>query len=221
MLPQKINLLIADPNTLTREGLKALLSKKTGVEIVGEASQMADLLPLLETEEPDILVIDYDVPGCFQIGDIADIRVKYPKTDIMVVTGNQNRDDILQILGLQVEVYLLKECDENELISALSACARGEKFFCGRIMDTILESAIRSVSAPQTETCNPIQLTEREVEVIRLIGNGNTTKDIATQLFLSFHTVTTHRKNIFKKLRIRTASELTVYAVQNGIIELE
>ncbi len=216
----KTKILIADAHTLTREGLKSLLCKRNDLQIVGEVKNGVELLNLLKRKNPDIVIIDFFIPDHFSIDDIVFIRTKYPETRILVISTNQDKQDVLKVLDLGVNGYLLKECDEEEVISAVYAAVKKEKFFCGRVMDTILEKVTHQCAVGEIcDHCQPISLSDREVEIIKLIAEGYTTKDIAKKIFLSFHTIATHRKNIFKKLRIRNSSELILYALKKGIIE--
>lgn len=218
----KIKILIADAHILTREGIKALLSRRKDLQILGEAIESKTLIQQLNNITPDIVIIDINIPGHFSLDDIDYIRKNYPEVGVLVISYNQNKENVLKALDLGINSYLLKECDEEEIINAVYATARKEKFFCGKVMDAILEKVKHNCSAGNTcYDCQPVSLGEREVEIIRLIAEGCTTKDISEKLFLSFHTVSTHRKNIFKKLLIRNSSELILYALKKGIISAQ
>ena len=119
------------------------------------------------------------------------------------------------VLEKGVEGYLTRECDEDEIIHAIFAIAKGEKFYCNKVMDIILNKQYN----PEDNNCEPTTLTQRETEITALIAKGMTNKSIAEQLHLSPHTVHTHRKNILRKLGINSVSELTLYAINIGLIE--
>lgn len=215
----KTKILIADTHTLTREGVKSLLAKRKDLLIAGEAKDSKELSDKIKKLNPDIVIIDFFIPDHFSIDDIAFIRKNYPHISILIISTNQNKQDVLKVLEYGVNGYLLKECDEEEVVNAVNAAARKEKFFCGRVMDTILEKVThRCPIGSVCHNCQAVALSEREVEIIKLIAGGHTTKDIAQKIFLSFHTISTHRKNIFKKLSIRNSSELILYALKKGII---
>ena len=215
----KIKILIADFHTLTREGIKSVLSRRNDIELCGEAKDSAELRENIRNAQARILIIDFQVEGQFSLDDIAYVRKNYPETSILVISGNQDKQQVLRALDHGIHGYLLKECDEEEVITAVYAAAKNEKFFCGRVMDAILEKVTHSCEpGSNCDHCQPVSLSEREVEIIKLIAEGFTTKDIAEKLFLSFHTVGTHRKNIFKKLSIRNSSELILYALKKGLI---
>lgn len=212
--------LIADAHTLTRQGIKALLARRKGICIAGEVKNSGELSEQIVKIGPDILIIDFDLPGHFSIRDVAFVSNNFPRIGILVISTNQHKQDILKVIDWGVKGYLLKECDEKEIIEAVYAVARKERFFCGKVMDVILAKAIHQdgFANAKQNSCEAVSLSDREVEIVKLIAQGYTTKSIAEKLYLSFHTITTHRKNIFKKLNVRSSSELVLYAIRQGII---
>lgn len=215
----KPKVLIADAHKLTCEGIKSILSSNPNVHLLPEVINSTELQNKLSVLNPDIVIIDCFIQGHFTIDDIAYIRRNLPHVRLMIISTNKSKQDVLKVLDYGVNSYLLKECDENEIINALNASVKNEKFFCGRVMDAILEKVTHKCSLDSfCNHCQAVTLGEREEEVIRLIADGLTTKEIADKLNLSFYTISTHRKNIFKKLRIRNSSELIGYALKNGII---
>jgi DNA-binding NarL/FixJ family response regulator len=116
-----------------------------------------------------------------------------------------------------VRNFLTKECDKGEVIDAVRAAYQGQTFFCRKIVNRVLENTAEEIS--DTSDCRPVQLSARELDIVRLIGKGYTTKEIADKVFLSPHTIGTHRKNIFRKLGVKSASELLMYSIRSGLIE--
>jgi DNA-binding NarL/FixJ family response regulator len=217
-----VKILIADTHTLTREGLKFLLSQRKDFRITGEAKDSKELSDKIRKLNPDIVIIDFHIPGYFNINDISFIHNNYPNIRILIISTNQRRQDILKVFDYGVNGYLLKECDEEEIVNAVYAVAKGEKFFCMKVMDTILEKTNHQCPIGLIcNNCQAVSLGDREVEIIKLVTKGLTTKEIAQKLFLSFHTITTHRKNIFRKLNVHSSSELILYAVKQGIINIQ
>lgn len=210
----KHKILLADNHLLIREGLKSLLATSTCFEIVGEASNGIETLEQAQILNPDIIVIDYDIPGFFSINDIAQLHLLFPHIRVVVISANTKKQDVLKVLDYGVNNYILKLCDTDEVIGALHAATKKEKFFCGKVLDAILET-----TAFGKENCIPINLTAREIDLVKLVANGNSNKELADQLNLSVHTVYTHKKNIFKKLGLNTSTELVAFALTNGIIE--
>lgn len=213
-------LLIADAHTLTREGIKCVLSKRPGLEVVSEARSSIELKQQIERYDPELIIIDFFIEGYFSIDDIEFISRNFPEKKILVISTNRIKQDIIRVLDIGVSGYLLKECDEEEIITAVYAILNGEKFFCGRVMDSILEKENHHcIEGELCNHCMAISLSKREIEIIKLIAEGLTTKEIAKKIHLSFFTVATHRKNIFRKLQIRNSPELILYAMQEGLIE--
>ncbi|HXH19377.1 MAG TPA: response regulator transcription factor [Chitinophagales bacterium] len=205
-----INIVIADRDFLIKTGLKCLLSKRNDFEITGEANNIAELKDILRLHQPDVLIMDYDQPGAFSIDDLVFITRKYPAIKILVISNNRHKHDIVSTVEFGITSYLLKECGEDEIFDALYATARGQKFFCSQIVENILGR----VPAP----CQGLTLTERELEIVKLVAEGYTTAEISRMLSRSIHTINTHRKNILNKLGLNNPSELVLYAVKRRLI---
>ena len=221
-MPEKLKILIADAHTLTREGIKALLAKRNDLKAVGEATESSELFKMVRSLKPDVVIIDPNLVGNFSLADVTFLRKNFPGTGILIVTSHQNRESIIKVLESGVSSYILKECDEAEIIGGIYAAARNENFFCGKVLDAVLAKAVHQ--CPEVGLCNhckPVNLSQREVEIVQCISAGLTTKHIADKLFLSFHTISTHRKNIFRKLEVHNTSELLLFAIKSGIINPE
>ncbi len=205
-----ISIVIADRDFLIKTGLKCLLSKRTGFEVAGQANNISELKETLRFHTPDVLIIDYDQPGAFSIDDLVYIRRKYPEIKILVISNNRHKHDIVSSIEFGVLSYLLKECGEDEIFDAIIATANGEKFFCGQIVENILGRT--------PETCEGLLLTDRELEIVKLVAEGYTTAEISKMLCRSIHTINTHRKNILNKLGLNNPSELVRYAVKRKLV---
>lgn len=210
----KIKVLIADNQLLVREGIRALLANNKEFKVIGEVLEGKSLPEKVKQYKPDVVIIDYHLPGFFSIEDIGVIYEALPKANVLVVTTNQNQRDIKRVLEYGVNNYIFKLCDKNEFIRAVYATARKERFFCGKVIDAIMQKHFS-----RNQHCEPASLSSREIEVIKLIAEGMTNHGIAHVLHLSFHTVSAHRKNIFKKLNLKKASELIMYAIRAGIVK--
>jgi len=215
MVGAKIQVIIADSQFVAREGIKSILAGENDIAIVAEAVDKKELLHSIKTHKPAVVIMDYNNPGFFEAADIASIKNVSPATNVMVISSDHDRSNIFQVLEYGVKNFLTKECDKREIIEAVKATARGEKFFCHKIIDLILEKHIQKKDID----CEPTLLSERENEVITLIAGGHTNKQIGDKLHLSPHTIGTHRKNIMRKLRVNTASEITMYAFRLGLIK--
>jgi len=205
-----ISIVIADRDFLIKTGLRCLLSKRVGIELSGQASNISELKEILRMKKPDVLIMDYEQPGAFTIDDLVFITRKYPDIKILIISNNRHKHDIVSTIEFGVSSYLLKECGEDEIFDAIYATAKGEKFFCGQIVDNILGKSPAS--------CEGLSLTTRELEIVKLVAEGYTTAEISKMLCRSVHTINTHRKNILNKLGLNNPSELVLYAVKRGLI---
>lgn len=212
---QPKTILLADAQFLVRAGLRCILAQQTDVQIVGEAATEQELLQQLEILCPDMLVIDYNSPKRFGREVIAAVAGLYPTLRILAISDDSDKNSILRVLDNGVLSFLTKSCGEQEIADAVRATAKGDKFFCSTILDVLLEKSLGKTTA----SCAPSPLSAREIEVVQLVVKGYFARQIAELLHLSPHTVYTHRKNIMKKLHLQSPAELTLYALQNGIIE--
>jgi len=212
-MDSNLSIVLADSHTLTRLGLSSLLIDNYDIDTV---ESDAFLFQFLEYNKPDLLIIDYDQEGYFSADSIYRIRQESPELKILVISNDRNKVQILKVLEAGINGYLTRECDEEEILNGIELIVKNEKFFCNKIVDVILQKNL----AVDDQSCSPVNLTEREIEITRLVADGMTSKKIADKLFLSFHTVHTHRKNIMKKLGIKTVSELTLYAINVGLVKL-
>jgi len=210
----KLNVIIADNQSLTRIGIIAVLSKQFNSNIkIEEASNKKGLFEKLSAIQPKALVLDFQLFD-IEISDLAEIKNLSPNTYMLVVTDNLPHEDLYKLLDIGVTNLILKSCEERELIEAFNAAIAGRKYFCNEVLDLLLERKSVSRQVPE-----PGKLTTAEIEIVRMISQGLTTKEIALQKHLSFHTIITHRKNIFRKLGISNTSELLMYAMRAGIID--
>ena len=208
-----ISVILADAEYLIRIGLNHILHGYDAINILGEAADEQSLMTLLEVEVADVIIMDYNQPNNFSVETIKKIKGKYPDTGILVVSADNEKDSIYEVLEAGVTSFLTKSCDEKEIIEGVYAATKKQRYFCKKVMDYVFE---RSFS-PTVTDCAPTPLTVREIEVVQLAAQGLIAKEIASKLNLSTHTVYTHRKNIMRKLKINTSSELIIYAVNNGL----
>jgi len=211
-----ISILIADSQYLIREGLKNLIRNLGGFNAIAEASNEAELLDFIKKNKVNVIILDYNNSSYFKIETIQKIKKIEPDSNILIISSDNNKNNIYEVLELGVNSFLTKQCEEDEILNAIKATAKGEKFFCNNVLNYILE---KSFSPEEDEDCSPTPLTFREIQIVRLIGAGMIAKEIASDLKLSIHTVYTHRKNIMRKLELNSTSELVIYAINHGIIE--
>ncbi len=213
-----MNLILADSNDLIRLGLRTVLTAELNVTIVGEARSEKELVSQLAVFGATLVLIDFTSEG-FTIDTIQRISVKYPALKFLAVTSAQNAQTLVNALRSGVTSYVKKDCELSEIIDAVRETSRGNKFFCGQILETIQRANIDVNDLDfDSFSCEPVVLSERENEIIVLISEGHTNETIAEQLFLSKHTVNTHRKNIMAKLGVKNTAGIVMYAVKTQLI---
>lgn len=213
-----MQVVIADSNEIVRIGLRTVLSAQAPVKIVGEARNNQELLEMVRSFQVNVLVIDYTAAG-FNIDVIPQVLQVNPDVRIVAITPEQSAQTLVNALRSGVRSYVKKDCDAGEIIASVKETWKGNKFFCGQILETIRAAAI-DVDDIDVEyfSCDPISLSERELEIIKLIAEGLTNNQIAEQLFLSAHTVNTHRKNIMGKLGVKNTAGIVMYAVKTNLV---
>ena len=210
-----LSIIIADNQPLTRIGIIAILHRHLNNHVEIRETPNKDLLfDQLKSDQPQILIIDFDLFDFKEINELAGIKQVSPGMGVLIVTDNQSPDDITRVVNLGFSNYILKTCPEQEFIDAFNATLSNRKYFSSDIVDVIIDQ--RTKTKPAQE---PGKLTLAEIEIVKLIAQGLTTKEIALRKHLSFHTVITHRKNIFRKLGINNTSELIMHAMRSGIID--
>jgi DNA-binding NarL/FixJ family response regulator len=212
----KISILLADEQHLIRLGLRELLGSQEQFEIVGEASNEAQLLEMLTQQPVDVVTIDYSQGDSFQTNTVRQIKSRFPKSRILVISSDTNKKEIYEILEMGVTSFITKTCGVDEIVDAVIAVAKGNKFFCTRVIDFLLEKSFSRTN--EVEGIAPLPLSAREIEIVQQTAKGLIAKEIADVLNLSTHTVYTHKKNIMKKLGFTTSSELVLYAVNKGLV---
>lgn len=215
MKSEDIRILLADNQELTAAGLRQFLANANGVEIIDYVATRSDLDRLMNKHTPTLLIADYNLPGYITINDLKKASATSRDTNILIISADSNKSTILEVIQVGVKGYLTKECSRDEVIHAIHSTAKGEKFFCHKILDVIMEKTF----SPEPEACDPTILTVRETEILGYIANGNSTQKIADELHLSPHTVHTHRKSIIRKLNIKSPTEFVIYAMDLGILK--
>jgi len=211
-------LLVADSSFLTREGLKSLLQSLPAYQMV-EVSENHLLQAEIKKSMPDVLVVD---PLSFGISQeqIAALKKEFSGLQILAITNLLPKRDISIYLDSGVTGFLLKDCDRDEICEAIESTRKGERFLCGKIADVLLTDAEIKVTPAYTKklSCEGFVVSEREIEVIKMIALGLSNKQIADKLCLSLHTVNTHRKNILQKLKVNNTAGVVMFAVKNNLL---
>jgi two-component system, NarL family, response regulator NreC len=207
-----VRLVLADDHAVVRSGLRMLLDSEPDFEVVAEASDIESAKRYVRGHHPKVLVLDLNMPGGSSLEAIPTIREESPDTQIVVLTMQQEPAFAREALGAGALGYVLKEAADDELVEAVRNAAVGESY-----LNPKLGARIASEPPPGP----PDDLSEREVDVLRLIALGHTNSEIAEQLFLSVRTVETHRSHIQQKLRLSTRAELVDYALKRKLINTD
>jgi two-component system, NarL family, response regulator NreC len=207
---QVIRIVLADDHAVVRSGLRLLLDSEPDFEVVAEASDIDSARRYVRGHHPAVLVLDLNMPGGSSLDAIPEIRAESPGTQIVVLTMQNEPAYARQALASGVMGYVLKEAADEELVEAVKRAAAG---------DTYLNPRLGARVAAEPPPGPPDGLSEREVEVLRMIALGHTNAEIAQELFLSVRTVETHRAHIQQKLRLGSRSELVRYALEHGLVE--
>jgi two-component system, NarL family, response regulator NreC len=205
-----IRIVIADDHAVVRSGLRMLLDAEEGLEVVAEAGDVDGMLRSVLGYKPDVLVLDLNMPGAVtSIDALPDIAQRSPDTRVVILTMQENPEYARRALSSGARAYVLKEAADTELVEAVRRAAAGEVYLHPSL-------GARLASEP---TGPPDDLSEREVEVLRLIALGHTNAEIGERLFLSVRTVETHRAHIQQKLGLSARSELVRYALDRGLLD--
>lgn len=214
-LNNKHNIIIADTQFLIIEALKNLLHEFETIDIAGIASSTFELYKLLEEGTAQILITDVNLIDFTNIDELKAIKLKYPALSVLVMNNHFTRSGIAELHKAGIKNMVCKTAEKDEIMDAINSTILGKKYYCSEVLDILLEIQNKK-SSHETH-----QLTTSEIDIVRLIAEGLTTKEIAEKKFLSIHTVMTHRKNIFRKTDVNNASELLMYAMKKGLFDLE
>jgi DNA-binding NarL/FixJ family response regulator len=215
------SILIADKNFLTRVGLELLVGELRGFEVVPSVcGDKKDLSSQISLSKPDLVLVDFSSLG-MSIAEFNQITSTNKKTKFIAFSSMINKNEMKSVLNCRISGYLLKDCEKAEILEAINASLKGEKFVCGKIISLLTtEKEINpNNSYIKTLKCDGLTVTEREIEIIVEIALGLSNKQIADKLHLSTHTVNTHRKNIMLKLGVNNTAGIVMFAVKNQLLE--
>ena len=212
-----MKVLLADDHGIVRRGMKALLELEAGVEIVGEAADGLETLALLEALHPDILILDIAMPRLNGIDVAARAMKQDPKLKVIILSMYADESYVVRALSAGAKAYLLKDATEEDLIPAVRAVAKGRSFFSPAVSRLLLEDYVRSLKQRGLEDSYHL-LTDREKEVLQLLAEGRSNKEVAAVLGVGLSTIETHRANLMQKLNLHNTAEIVLYAVRKGLI---
>ncbi|TKT76149.1 response regulator transcription factor [Aquamicrobium sp. LC103] len=209
--------ILADDHAIVREGLKLLISAMEGVSAVAEAADGETLLRLVKGSRADLLILDLGMPGVAGIQFISDIRALASRLKIIVLTANIEPRTVRAALDAGVDAYLTKDGDPTELADAIEAVRKGEIYLARSIRFAIDQPTRHAQFPDEAQIVSPIPLTRRERQILLLVAQGLTARDVAERLGISPLTARKHRENLMRKLNLHSAAELTAYAVRLGL----
>ena len=213
----KFCVILADDHAMFRQGVRRILEELPGVEVVGEAEDGFALLRLLKKIQPDLIVLDISMPNLRGMEAAQEIKAILPDVKILMLTMHKEGEYLYYALKAGVEGFLLKEDADSELLSALKAIRQGKKYISPLISDKLPDLLSQWHRKGTSDEFSP-PLTDREKQILKLIAEGKTSKEIGELLFISDRTVQNHRVNIMKKLNLKKAADLVKYAMQKGLV---
>ena len=214
-----MNILLVDDHQMMRDGLRAVLERESDLHVSGEAADGRTALELCASLHPDVVVMDIGMPGLNGIEATRQVTAHYPRTRVVALSMNADRRYVHAMFEAGAWAYLVKSSASEELIRAIRAVAHDEKYVSPTVASAVLDTF---VGGPKNAQRDPrSELSPREREVLQLLAEGMTSKEIAAKLDLAVSTIETHRKQIMAKLELRSVAELTKFAIRTGITTLE
>jgi two-component system, NarL family, response regulator NreC len=213
----KIRILIADDHGIVRKGLRLQLEKREEFEVVGEASDGREGVRLTEELKPDVVIMDIAMPNLNGIDAAAQMVKRNPDLKVIILSMHSDEGYLTRALTAGVKGYLLKETADVDLYRAVQVVAQGKVFFSPTIANTLLEDYMRQLQQRGLQDSYEL-LTDREKEILQLLAEGKSNKEVATTLDLSTYTVETHRTHIMQKLNLHSSADIVLYAVRKKII---
>ena len=212
-------ILLADDHVLIRHGIKNIIKQNDKLEVVGEVSNGEELIDFLKEQVPDLLILDISMPKISGIEAVAMVKKHYPQVKVLMVTMHKNKQYFYHSMSSGADGYLMKDDSDQELLHAISKIQDGKTYISPILSDDFASDVI---SAHRNQQSTPFRsLTKREYEVLQLVVEGYTSKDVAEKLCLSPRTVDHHRSKLLKKFNLRNSADLVNFAVRNGFVKPE
>ena len=214
-----IRVFVVDDHTLVRQGIVGLLESQPDIEVVGQAGNAQEAFAAIPAASPDVVLMDVAMPGQNGLDATREIRERFPTAQVLILTIHDREDYLFQALRAGAVGYVLKGAEVQDLLAAVRAAQRGELYLFPSATKTLVADFLRRSQTGEDRTTYD-GLTNREREILALIAQGLTTNEIAGAIFLSPHTVQSHRDHIMAKLGLHSKTELIKYAIAKGLIEL-
>jgi two-component system, NarL family, response regulator NreC len=213
-----IKIILADDHKIVREGLISLLNQQNDMKVVADAAEGFSIINFARKFKPDVVITDISMPDLNGIEATEVIRKEFPKMKIIALSMHSEKHVILRVLRAGANGYLLKDSAFLELVKAIRSVLKGEIYLSSKITDMVVNEYIKKISENESDLD---LLSVREKEVLQLISEGKSTKEIAALLFVSIKTIESHRKHLMEKLGLFTVADLTRFAIKEGLIFIE
>lgn len=214
----KARVILVDDHALVRSGIRLVLQTLKGIEVVDEARDGRQALTCIEKLRPDVALVDISMPGLNGIETTSQIKNRFPKTRVIMLSMHEGEHYVLQALRAGADGYMLKDASPTELQFALSSVMKGETYLCPRVSNAVVFELLRS----ENNSMEPLdKLTSRQREILQLIAEGSSTKEMAAELGVSVKTIETHRAQMMVRLKIHDVAGLVRFAIRNGIVQEE
>lgn len=214
-----LRILLADDHEIVRQGLRSILAALRDCEIVGEASDGRQAVAMTKDCNPDIVILDIGMPSLNGLEATRQILKMRPQTKILILTMHESDSVIREVLDAGARGYILKTDAGRDLVTAVESLRRNKAFFTSRVSQMILDGFLKGDPHPRVGESGGIRLTPRQREIVQLLAEGKSSKEVAVTLDLSVKTAETHRANIMRKLDCHSVSEVVRYAIRNKIID--
>lgn len=217
---KQIKIIIADDHQLFRDGIKSLLSSEKEIDIIGEVSGGKELLEKLEKTKPDIVITDISMPDINGIEVTKIINQKYSEIKVLILSMYVNEEFIIEGIKAGAKGYLPKDTNHEELLKAINEIYKGNEYYSKQVSEIGFKSLINKTKQKEKTKNQTETLTEREIEIIKLVAEGYLSKEISDKLNISVRTVDNHKSNIMHKLNLKSSIDIVKYAIKNEIIKL-
>jgi two-component system response regulator NreC len=216
-----IRVLLADDHAILRSGLIRLLGEESDIEVIGEAENGREAVQKVQELHPDIVLMDIGMPVMNGMEATKQIKKRGNEVKVLVLTMHDNEEYLFQVLQAGASGYVLKKAADSDLVNAIHVVARGDCFLYPSAAKMVVEDYLEKLKSGQEPTSSLDTLTEREREILKLVAEGYTNREIAEALFISVKTVETHKANIMEKLNLHKRAELVRYAIRKGILQVD
>ncbi|MBV6639236.1 MAG: response regulator transcription factor [Cyclobacteriaceae bacterium] len=211
---EPISVLISDFQYLTREGLIRMIEADPGLSLLGTVDDTRQLIKETAERHPNVLIMDYQSKDSSHLALMKEV-IDSDASKLLIITNESKKEHIQSLLDLGIKGIVTKSCSKDEILSAIKSVSKDARFYCNRVLDTLMDQ-----EEEKEINCDPTVLSQREYEVLKLITKGYKTTEIADELYVSVHTINSHRKNILKKLNLKSPTELIVYAMETGLVKI-